>query len=261
MNNIKSEIFKKCNEFKVNTFYWDHFPLNADENSLRNYPAPWIRKTIELLKIINAKTMVEIGSTRLELTQKCINYHDNSHKLKPSEAPPCCQDGHSTFFWVRSGLDVYTVDIDERCLIQLINQYEHHIKEPIPDNLHIHIPQDGIRFLENFEKKIDFLFLDGWDVGTASYAEKHLEAYLVAKDKLSPIHLLAIDDTDFDTNEGGKDKLLTPYLLENGYTKILSGRQSVFLKTEENLNAESNKIISETIKSQEISQIDKQENE
>lgn len=231
MKNIKTEIFKKCDEFKVNTLFWDHFPLQAEENSLRNFPAPWIRKTIELLKIMGAKTMVEIGSTRRELTQNCISYYKNSYKLKSAEAPPCCQDGHSTYFWAKSGIDIYTVDIDESCITQLVNQYKYHIQEPIPDNLHIHIPQDGIRFLENFEKQIDFLYLDGWDVGVEKYAEKHLEAYLAAKDKLSPVHLVAIDDTDFDTEQGGKDKLLTPYLLENGYIKLLSGRQNVFLKT------------------------------
>ncbi len=74
------------------------------------------------------------------------------------------------------------------------------------------------------------MFLDGWDVGTTDFAEKHLEAYMAAKDKLADIHLISIDDTDFDTDMGGKDRLLTPYLLENGYIKVLWGRQTVFVK-------------------------------
>jgi hypothetical protein len=230
MDTIKVQLLKKSSDFKVNTLYWDHSPLSPEENSLRNYPAPWIRKTIELLKIMGAKTMVEIGSTRMEVTQNCIDYYNNCYKLKPADAPPCCQDGHSTYFWAKSGLHVYTVDIDEHCLKMLINQYKYHVKEPIPDNLHIHIPQDGIGFLENFLKEIDFLYLDGWDIGTHEYAEKHLAAYMAAKDKLAQTHIVAIDDTDFDSAEGGKDKLLTPYLLENGYIKLLTGRQNVFLK-------------------------------
>jgi hypothetical protein len=56
---------------------------------------------------------------------------------------------------------------------------------------------------------------------------------MVAKDKLSDIHLISIDDTDFDTDLGGKDKLLTPYLLENGYVKVLWGRQTVYVKNSE----------------------------
>jgi hypothetical protein len=89
---------------------------------------------------------------------------------------------------------------------------------------------DGIEFLKNFDGKIDLLYLDGWDVGVNQYAEKHLEAFKAAEDKLADLHLISIDDTDFNTEAGGKDKLLTPYLLDNGYVKILWGRQIVFAK-------------------------------
>jgi hypothetical protein len=224
------EILKACDSFKKNTYYWDHDVLTHEENSIRNYPAPWITKTIELLKIIDAKVVVEIGSTRRELTQDCIKYFNNSMNLESKDAPPCCQDGHSTYFWAREGFEVYTVDIDPICRIQLENEYKYHIQEPIPENLHICIPQDGIEFLKNFDKKIDFLFLDGWDKGINEYAEKHLEAFIAAKDKLADLHLISIDDTDFNTESAGKDKLLTPFLLDNGYIKVLWGRQTVYLK-------------------------------
>jgi hypothetical protein len=229
------EVLKACDSFKKNTYYWTHDVLTHEENSIRNYPAPWITKTIELLKIIDAKVMVEIGSTRLELSRKCIDYYNDSMNLESKDAPPCCQDGHSTYFWAREGFEVYTVDIDEWCKTQLENEYKYHIQEPIPDNLHIHIPQDGIEFLKNFDKKIDFLFLDGWDKGTAEYAENHLKAFQAAEDKLSDLHLVSIDDTDFNTSSAGKDRLLTPYLLEKGYIKILWGRQTVFLKNNPNI--------------------------
>jgi len=228
--NILEKVLISCDDFKKNTYYWTHDVLTHEENSIRNYPAPWIMKTIELLKIIDAKIMVEIGSTRRELTQNCIDYFNNSMKLESKDAPPCCQDGHSTYFWAREGMEVYSVDIDNNCRIQLENQYKYHIKEPIPNNLHICIPEDGIEFLKNFDKKIDFLYLDGWDKGTDNYAEKHLEAFYAAKDKLSDIHLISIDDTDFNTNSAGKDKLLTPFLLQNGYIKVLWGRQTVYIK-------------------------------
>jgi hypothetical protein len=226
------ELLKACDSFKKNTYYWKHDVLTHEENSIRNYPASWITKTIELLKIIDAKTIVEIGSTRMELTQNCINYYNNCLNLESKDAPPCCQDGHSTYFWAREGFDVYTVDIDNHCKIILEQQYEHHIKEAIPENLHICIPQDGIQFLKDFDKKIDFLFLDGWDKGTDQYAERHLEAFLAAENNLSDLHIISIDDTDFNTNSAGKDRLLTPYLLENNYIKVLWGRQTVFLKNQ-----------------------------
>lgn len=223
-------IFSITQNFKPDARYWDHDILTHEENSLRDFPAPWIRKTIEMLKHLQGSVVVEIGSTRRELTQSCLNYYKNADTMTSAEAPPCCQDGHSTHFWAVEGFETYTVDIDEHCAHQLRNQYEHHIKTPIPENLHIHIPQDGIEFLQNFHTNIDLLFLDGWDKGTHLYAEKHLEAYLAAKDKLAPTHLISIDDTDFITESGGKDKLLTPYLLDNGYIQLLSGRQSVFIK-------------------------------
>lgn len=224
------EILKACDDFKKTTYYWNRWGLTHEENSIRNYSAPWIKKTVELLKIMDAKIVVEIGSTRMETTRRCIDYHDNSMLLESKDAPPCCQDGHSTYFWVREGFEVYTVDIDTRCIENIEKQYKYHIQEPIPNNLHMCIPQDGVEFLKNFDKKIDFLFLDGWDLGSNDFAEKHLEAFKAAEDKLADLHLISIDDTDFVTDVGGKDKLLTPYLIENGYIKVLWGRQTVFLK-------------------------------
>jgi len=227
--NILKQLQKCADGFKVNTLYWTHDVLTPEENDLRNYPAPWIKKTIEMLKIMNAKTVVEIGSTRMELTQKCLNYYENCYTMTPAEAPACCQDGHSTYFWANEGFETYTVDVDERCDRVLKSQYEHHLKKPLPDNLHICI-EDGIQFLHNFPGKIDFLFLDGWDKGRHEYAENHLRAYEAAKDKLSDIHLISIDDTDFNTKAAGKDKFLTPKLIDDGYLKLLWGRQIVFYK-------------------------------
>ena len=225
-----TEVLKACDNFKKTTYYWDHSRLTPEENYIRNYPAPWITKTVELLKIIGGNVVVEIGSTRSEVTQNCIAYHNDSMKLESKDAPPCCQDGHSTYYWVREGFEVHTVDIDPRCQQQSESSYEHHIKEPIPSNLHMHIPQDGIEFLKNFDKQIDFLFLDGWNTGEPRFAEFHLEAFQAAQDKLARIHLISVDDCDFKTFDGGKDHLLGPYLLENGYVKVLWGRQNVFLK-------------------------------
>lgn len=222
-------LLKSADNFKVNTLYWDHDLLTVEENDLRNYPAPWIKKTIEMLRIIKGTTVVEIGSTRHCLTQKCLDYYDNCHTMTPKEAPACCQDGHSTYFWANEGLETYTVDIEERCRKVLIEQYEWHLKIPMPSNLHICI-EDGIQFLKSFTSKIDLLFLDGWDKGTSEYAENHLRAYEAAKDKLSDLHLISIDDTDFNTPSGGKDNLLTPRLIDEGYIKLIWGRQIVFFK-------------------------------
>lgn len=230
MEDIKKQILKLCHDFKVDCLYWDHNRLTHEENSIRNFPAPWMRKTNEILKLMGAKVVVEIGSTRYAITPKCIDYYNDSYKLRPCDAPSCCQDGHSTYFWADGGYETYTVDIDQNCKQNLINQYEGHLCVSIPGNLKIKIPQDGIEFLKNFDKQIDFLFLDGWNTGEPRFAEFHLEAFQAAQDKLARIHLISVDDCDFKTFDGGKDHLLGPYLLENGYVKVLWGRQNVFLK-------------------------------
>ena len=79
------------------------------------------------------------------------------------------------------------------------------------------------------DKEIDVLFLDGWDTGTHEYREKHLESFLVAKDKLADTHLILIDDTDFDIEGEGKDAFLSPYLLELGYKLLFDGRQKLYI--------------------------------
>ena len=161
------------------------------------------------------------------MTQKCIDYYNEENNAYLS--PPCCCDGHGGFFWTEAGFEVYTIDIDTNCL-NGINWSYSNLNRTLPNNLNINIPKDGIEFLNEFNKKIDVLFLDGWDKGTPQYAEKHLEAYLAAKDKLSDTHLILIDDTDYLTSDGGKDNLLSPFLLEHDYIPLFNGRQTLFLK-------------------------------
>lgn len=225
---IKKEITKLIYDFKINKKYWLTDNLTGDDyDNNRSKPAPYIKKTIEIAKILDLKTFVEIGSTRYSVTQKCLDYYNK--KFHDYIAPSCCCDGHANFFWVDSGFDVYTVDIDEHCRNGVFWSYEN-LKRKVPENLHVEIPRDGIEFLKNFTKNIDVLFLDGWDVGTPKFAEKHLEAYLTSKSKLSDTHIIIIDDTDYITEQGGKDKYLSPVLINDGYYLLFNGRQTAFLK-------------------------------
>lgn len=214
--------------FKIDKKYWTYDNLTGEDYDIRrSKPAPFIKKTIEIAKLLNLKTVVEIGSTRLSSSQKCVDYFDSS-PIDAYISPPCCCDGHATFFWAREGFEVHTVDIDPNCL-NGVNWCYSNIGAQPPNNLHIHIPQDGVSFLENFTSNIDILYLDGWDKGTPNFAENHLKAFVAAQSKLSPIHLVLIDDTDFVTPDGGKDRLLSPFLLQNGYSLLFNGRQTLFL--------------------------------
>lgn len=225
--NMKS-IYKLLYDFKIDKKYWDKTSLSGEDYSLRSKPAPYLRTAIEIAKILGLKTVVEIGATRFAVTQKCLDYFDK--KFEAYDSPSCCTDGHCGFFFGEYGFDVHAVDINEHCISQIKWSYQNLNKE-LPNNVFIEIPKDGIDFLKNFNKKIDVLLLDGWDVGTPNYALRHLEAFEAAKDKLSDIHLILIDDTDFRTEDGGKDALLSPHLIELGYIPLFNGRQTLFINT------------------------------
>jgi hypothetical protein len=224
------DIYKLLYNFKIDKKYWKYTDLTAEDYDFkRSKPAPYIKKTIEISKLLGLKTVVEIGSTRYAVSEKCLEYFNISEN-SPYVSPPCCTDGHASFFFTDNGFNVYTVDIDENCKTQ--NEWSfNNLYRPFPENLHLEIPKDGIEFLKEFDGSIDVLYLDGWDVGTPNYALRHLEAFEASKDKLSKTHLILIDDTDFDTPEGGKDAILGPHLLDLGYTLLFNGRQTLFINT------------------------------
>ena len=228
INNISDLVYKLAGDFnKIDKRFWDTTHLSGEQhNNERSKPAPYIKKTSEIAKVLGLKTVVEIGSTRHGLTPKCINYYylgDN-----PFVAPPCCADGHGGIMFALEGFDVHSVDIDKNCVIHAEWSFGSLGRE-IPKNLHLNIPKDGIEFLKEFDEKIDVLFLDGWDVGTDLYKEKHLESFEVCKDKLSDTHLILIDDTDFILTNEGKDALLSPHLISLGYILLFDGRQKLYI--------------------------------
>jgi hypothetical protein len=222
-----SRVWQLALDLKVDLRWWRIETLSAAQQAHeRTKPQPYIATTLEILRALGGLTIVEVGSLRQAMTPPCVARYSQRHDS--FSAPACCNDGHSTYFWARSGLEVHSVDIDERCRGEIELTYRN-LGEPWPANLHLHVPANGIDFLAGFAGTIDLLYLDGWDKGTPGYAERHLEAFEAARPHLASRHLVSIDDTDFDTPEGGKDSLLTPVLLEEGYVPLLRGRQTVFL--------------------------------
>jgi hypothetical protein len=224
---MMARIWRLALDFKVDLRYWRIETLSAEQQTRdRCKPRPYILKALEILGAIGGGTIVEIGTLRQAMTAPCLA--PPAAPFDAFTAPACCNDGHSTYFWARSGLEVHSVDVDPRCRDEVAQSYEN-LGEPWPSNLQLHVPADGIEFLAGFRGTIGLLYLDGWDKGTPDYARRHLEAFVAARPRLAPLHLVAIDDTDFDTAEGGKDALLTPVLLERGYLPLLRGRQTLFL--------------------------------
>jgi hypothetical protein len=190
---------------------WDKIDLTVEENAhQRDKPLPYIKLQIDLLKKISGDVIVEVGSARQPLNHSLDDFN-----------PICCNDGHSTFFWASTEKEVHTVDIAN--MSSLLNP----IREQHPNTFNAYVG-DGIKFLEQFDKKIDLLFLDAWDVHPDTpYAEKHLEAYNAAQNKLNNKHIIGIDDTDI--GGGGKGRELVPHLLRLGYTLLTDGRQTIFI--------------------------------
>ena len=198
-----------------------------EQTYIRDKPYRFLRCAQKLIKTLNMKCLVEIGSCRSPL----------NHELSIVN-PACCNDSHSTFFWCETDCNVFTVDINPTCKKVLVDAYEDG-KIEMSGDLNIHI-QDGHDFLRDFDKhsdeKIDFLFLDAWDVIDDphatflkdDYAQKHLAAYTLAKPHLAENCFILIDDTD--VSSGGKGRILVPVLKEEGWIILFQARQTLLYK-------------------------------
>jgi hypothetical protein len=208
--------------------------LSWDEQTyIRDKPKKYLLETIKLINKHDMKVIVEIGAARQKMEHNinalCLkeqrDLEEAGYPIPEALKTDChCNDGHGSYFWAfYTDCEIITCDIDET-LVKLFKEDERlkNIK---------FVLDDGINFLNNFsrKKKIDFLFLDAWDVvPNTEYAEKHLESYLSIRDNLSDKSLILIDDTDVGGEYGGKGKLLIPYLLQDGWKEIFTGRQSLY---------------------------------
>ena len=192
----------------------------------REKPYHPIKQTIEMLAAIGGSVIVEIGSMRMPLRHPLEEHHHS-----------CCVDGHSTAHWATTGATVYSVDVDPATVATARSEIAKLGHFP---NVHV-VQGDGISFLNKFDKKIDLLFLDGWDVGIRDYDLRHLEAYIAARPKMSPTSIVSVDDTDvawdIDGNDihmsdgtDGKGRLLTPRLARDGFKLVRTGRQMIFAR-------------------------------
>lgn len=130
-------------------------------------------------------------------------------------------DGWSTVNWEHyarhTNSKVYVVDISEHHLSKA--------KQIVPESEYVtYTHQDSIEYLQNFDKQIDFLFLDSYDYcgpeeNIIKCHNHSLNEVLAAWDKLNPACFILIDDV-FDDAWNGKGKLSIPYILDNGFTKI-----------------------------------------
>jgi hypothetical protein len=195
----------------------------VDQNS-RERPYPYLKRAIDMLSKRSAPIIVEIGACRT------IPNHDIDDFSKP-----CCNDGHSTMIFVRTGYTVYSIDISK----PQIDTLSAYFKKDNPTNLHLTC-EDGIKFLEQFHEQIDLLYLDAWDVGLESCQENHTLAYITAKKNLGTKSIIVVDDTDINFKNGeyfltieeigGKGTTLAPLLKKEGWKILYQGRQTAWTR-------------------------------
>jgi len=193
--------------------------------SIRKKPFIFINEALNQLKT-KEPVIVEVGSMRKPCTHPIDEFNHE-----------CCNDGHSSLLLSQAAKEFHTVDIDVECSKLTLKELKAHNL----NNRSFVYNGDGIKFLTDFDKKIDFLYLDAWDVELPKHAEMHLEAFKIAEDKLNDGAVILIDDTDiaftpergFHNDEealGGKGKLLIPYLLNKKFKLLFKGRQTCFIK-------------------------------
>ena len=103
-----------------------------------------------------------------------------------------------------------------------------------PSDLVQYTKDDSINYLQNFDKKIDLLFLDSYDYSgpeeNIKKCHQHsLNELKAAWDKLKSKCFILIDDV-FNAEWDGKGKLSIPYLLENGFELVYYTDSQVLLK-------------------------------
>lgn len=99
------------------------------------------------------------------------------------------------------------------------------------------VTSDSVAFLQSFPEKIDLLYLDSMDCpendlpdspALKASQEHQLNEVKAAMDKLHDKSIILLDDNNFDN--GGKCKLTTPYLIEQGWTPLFADKQVLFIK-------------------------------
>lgn len=175
--------------------------------------APWgrtgtINKTLaHLTGMAPPYTIVEIGGIRNPLPAGRMG------------------DGHATTAWgwvtSKNGGEVYSVDIDPD--VAKIT------KMMCSSHPQVHtVTADGIEFLKGFDKPTHLLYLDGWDVGTPLYKQRHFEAFLVSLKNFKLGSLVLIDDTNLDNL--GKGEFVIGYAQEHGWEVLFTEMHQTLLE-------------------------------
>ena len=165
-------------------------------------------QTLMLAVARNVRNIVETGTTRIE-----GNW---------------AGDGQSTLvfgaFAQRYGCTLWTCDIDEAKIVKardISAQFASHIE---------YIVSDSVKFLQEFRKPIDLLYLDSMDFDIQQDpAPPQIHALREAQAALPRMHnqsIILVDDCD--VIHGGKGGKVIPFLLGEGW-QVIGMRYQVLL--------------------------------
>ena len=156
----------------------------------------------------NHKTLVETGVARGKkkfIFFRKINWLDGMSTLIFSDYANFV-NGH-----------LYSCDIDNKN----INSAKKFTKKN--SNFITFMKDDSLNFLKNFEKKIDFLYLDSLDGQFPNASEHQLNEIKLAVKNLHEKSLVLLDD------KGQKTKLSIDYMINNNFKIINETKQQVLL--------------------------------
>jgi hypothetical protein len=160
---------------------------------------PTFKIAISLLDFDKKNNFVETGTTRKnKITHPCKFDRGG--------------DGCSTILFgdyvKKYGGHVWTCDICEEN-IENCKIATEHCNENIT-----YVIDDSINFLQNFNQKIDFLYLDSLDGHVPNCADHQLNEVMSSEDKLHVNSIILLDDI------GTKTALSIPYLKSQGWIQI-----------------------------------------
>ncbi len=171
-------------------------------------------KVMDLMKTIEAKTIIETGTSR-----------EGLHGAK--------SNGAATIVfgkWAKeNGAFVHSVDISEDSCKNAQQEVD---KQNLNEFVKIH-HSDSLIFLENFKDKVDLLYLDSYDYSSDVEVQKksqehHLLEFKAIESRLHQNSIVLIDDCDLPN--GGKGKLAIAYMLEKNWKIVMDAYQVLLLR-------------------------------
>jgi SAM-dependent methyltransferase len=138
--------------------------------------------------------------------------------------------GFTIFFGLWCALNdvhLYSVDISPVAIQNartMVGQFE--------KNVHL-VVDDSIHYLQQFDKPIDFLYLDSFDFDKENYRLSqlhHLHEIDIAYEKLSPHAVVMIDDCGLPN--GGKGRFVIEYLLHRGWEIYMQDYQVIMIRSQ-----------------------------